>query len=302
MIVDLHTQIWQKPEQLGAQISAKLRRRFAETGEEIYAGTQLHQDAITCVDVAIILGWQSQHLGIDIPNEVIADYVKTAPDRLIGFAGVDPTKGGDPLKEVRELKMGGVVVSPCDQNFHPCDTRAMALFEACQDQGLPVVVHQSPFRVRDTVLEYAQPHLLDEVCRTFPKLRMVIARCGEPWVPQALTMIDKHEHVYADISGLINHPWQLINMLVDANQLEVTNKLLFGSGFPLMSPEHAIERIYSLNRFNQNSAVPVVPRERLRNMIERDTLNCLGIKRNMPAVEHSSDEAISLGQSGSPDS
>ena len=281
MIVDLHTHLWQSPDQLGEQISAQLRERFAEHYELLDASPQAHEAAMEPVDVAIVLGYRSRYLGADLPNQMLIDYVAGRPDRLIGFAGVDPTEVGA-LRGVEQIPatgLSGITVSPAAQDFHPVDTRAMAIYEACESLGLPVLLHQGTHHTRDSKMEYARPYLFDEVARTFPRLKLVIAHCGHPWIEETLTLIGKHANVFADVSNVISRPWQLYNVMLQAHQLEVTERLLFGSDFPYMMPGEAIETIYSLNRFVHGTALPSVPREKLRAIIERDTLACLGLKR-----------------------
>jgi predicted TIM-barrel fold metal-dependent hydrolase len=56
------------------------------------------------------------------------------------------------------------------------------------------------------------------------------------------------------------------------------NKLLFGSGFPYAEPDVCIETLLGFNRMLANTYLPQVPREKLRSIVERDSLTLLGIK------------------------
>jgi predicted TIM-barrel fold metal-dependent hydrolase len=281
MIIDLHTHLWHSPDQLGPQIAAQVRSVFADRPDRLDAGPLAHEAAMEPVDMAVVLGFKSRYLGADVPNELIAEYVQRQPEKYIGFAAIDPT---DPsymaeLERLPAMRMSGVTISPANQDFHPADTRAMRLYETCEAMGLPVLVHHGTHLTAAAKLEYVQPHLFDEVARSFGKLRLVIAHCGHPWIDEALVLIGKHEHVYAEISDVVSRPWPLYNVLLMAHQMEVMEKLLFGSGFPYLTPQEAIETIYSLNRFTHSTGLPAVPREKLRSIVERDTLACLGLKR-----------------------
>jgi len=119
--------------------------------------------------------------------------------------------------------------------------------------------------------------LFDEVARSFPKLRLVIAQMGHPWVDETICLLGKHNNVYADVSGLLGRPWQAYNALVSAHQSQVIDKLLFGSDFPYTVVPDCIEALYSINQFSQGTNLPVVPRESLRGVVERDALGLLGI-------------------------
>jgi predicted TIM-barrel fold metal-dependent hydrolase len=281
MIVDIHTHLWQNPEQLGPQIAAQLRERFAGSWELLDAGPQAHEQATEPVDVAVVLGFKSRYLGADLSNDYIAEYISRDPRKFIGFAGVDPMDA-DCVQQIERLVgqgFSGVTISPASQDFHPAHTQAMAVYEACAELRLPVLIHQGTHYTRDSKMEYAQPYLFDEVARQFPALRLVMAHCGHPWVDETLTLIGKHEHVFADLSNIVARPWQLYQIMMQAHHQQVTDHLLFGSDFPYMTPGEAIETMYSINTFSHGTPLPAVPREKLRSIIERDTLEALGIRR-----------------------
>jgi len=283
MIVDTLTHVWQSVDQLGPQISAQLRARFGGPTERLDATPTTHLDATECTDIAFVLGYRSVHLHASVPARFVSAYISQRPDRLIGFAGIDPLEDGylDQVAQLRSLRLDGVVISPAEQGYHPCHSAAMALYEKCQSMNLPIIVLQGGHRcVRDSMLEYAQPHLLDEVARSFPQLRLLIAHCGFPWTDQTLALIGKHRNVYAELSGVSAEPWLLYNVLLRGMHMGVLDRLLFGSDFPHQRPEQVIEVIYSLNHLTQGTAMHGVPRERLRTIVERDALAALGLKRS----------------------
>jgi uncharacterized protein len=271
MIVDCHTQIWNS--------HAQLARDATASAPTVQADESHHLAAVEPVDKAIVLAFKSRHLGADIPNRFVAEYVRRYPAKLIGFAGIDPCEP-DCLEELRvardELNLRGVVISPEMQNFHPTDTRAMRLYERCAQRGLPVLVEQN-HRHPAARLEYASPILLDEVAREFPQLRIVIARLGHPWVAQTVVLLGKHANVYADVAGLLPQSWLSYTALLTAYEYGVMDKLLFGSDFPYRSPAACIEALYTINQFTHGSNLQAIPREQLRGIVERDTLALLGI-------------------------
>ena len=42
------------------------------------------------VETAVVLAFVAPAVGFNVPNEYVADYVRLHPDKLIGFASVDP--------------------------------------------------------------------------------------------------------------------------------------------------------------------------------------------------------------------
>jgi predicted TIM-barrel fold metal-dependent hydrolase len=282
MIVDVHTRIWESSDQLGQAVSEQLRRRHREPWDRPTASITAHDQAMSPVQHAIILGLHSELLGARIDHATVAQYVRRDPVSYVGFAGIDPTAGGplDSLDRAQELGLEGVVLSPAAQGFHPSDSRVMPLYEACEARGLPILVESGALFARQARMEFDQPYLLDEVARTFPELRLVLTSLGDPWIDQGLALTAKHPTVFADLSEIIRRPWPLYNALLRAHQRGVIEQIVFGSNFPFHTPERAIVNIYSVNTLIQGTHLPSVPREQLRSIIERNTLRCLGIRED----------------------
>jgi hypothetical protein len=56
------------------------------------------------------------------------------------------------------------------------------------------------------------------------------------------------------------------------------DRLLFGSGYPYALPQTCIEALLGFNKMLSDTHLPQVPREKLRSVIERDSLAALGLK------------------------
>lgn len=303
MIIDCYTHIWEHPAELGRCVPANSRfsGKNGQNADLSRAAPSRHLVAAEPVSATFVLGFQSRYLGADIPNERISAYVRTHPDRLIGFAGVDLTFPRAAITEVRrtrsDLGLSGLALAPAAQDFHPTSAAAMQLYAEAMSQGLPVLFHTGVFTTAATKLEYAHPVLLDEVAREFPELRIVIAHMGYPWVHETIALLAKHEHVYAEISRLLTQPWQAYQALLSAWQMGVISKLLFGSGFPSGSPAQCIEELYGINHLCQGTNLPPIPREQLRGIVQRDALTALriavpgGMKSASPATPDADSDA-----------
>jgi hypothetical protein len=291
MIVDCHTHVWQSPDQLGQLVLGDLPRpvrprslrlpneRASQRGIPS-ADADYHWSQSTAVDKLIVLGFKSRYLRAEIPNRYVSDYVNRFPQKLIGFAGIDPTEPNavDEVKHVKtELRLRGLTLSPANQDFHPSDTRAMRVYAIAEELGMPILMHPGGAFTEQSKLEYGRPYLLDEICRNFPRLRVIIAQLGQPWVDETICLLGKHANVFADVSGLLKRPWQAYNALVSAYQYGVIDKLLFGSDFPYTNATECIEALYQLNQIAHGTQLPMVPRESLRGIVERDTLTLLGL-------------------------
>ena len=279
MIVDVHTHLWDLPEQMGPGTARLLAAASDTADDQLDASPEAYDEAMEPIDHSIILGFHSRYLDASIPHEQVARYVSRNPAKYLGFAGIDPmvSESVESLDEAQDLGLVGVLISPAAQGYHPTHSKAMRLYEKCQERGLPVVVHPGTHLDMAAVMEFSQPHLLDGVGREFPELRLVLAQTGHPWTDPALWLVGKHRHFYADLSDLTLRPWQLYNVLLLAHQQGVMDHLLLGSDFPFSTPELAVKTIYSVNTHTQGTQLPTIPREQLRSIVERDALACLGL-------------------------
>lgn len=280
VIVDCHSHIWEYPRHISEQFVQEANSRARGKPIDIHVPPDRHWAAMTAVDKVIVFGMRAHHSGIVTPNEYIADYVRRHPEKVIGFASVDPIR--DSAIEVLEhaigtLQLRGVKLGPIYQNIHPTDSRMMAVYEFCEANSVPILIHQGTTFPRTAPLKYALPILLEDVALAFPELRMVIAHLGHPWIAETLVLIRKQPHFYSDISALHYRPWQFYNALVMAKEYGVLDKLLFGSDFPFTTPEATIDALRNLNHLVQGTNLPTLLPEEIEGVIHSPTLRYLNL-------------------------
>ncbi len=204
---------------------------------------------------------------------------------LVGFGIVHPLVdniGSRSLASFREMGLQGLVVYCCNGGFHPTHTRAMRLYEGAAELKLPIFFHNCAPLLSGDILEFAQPMLLDEVARSFPNLKMIIGNMGLPFLSQTLCLLSKHPNVFADLSIVPNRTWEVYDLIVQSFEWGVMDKLFFGSGYPAAVAGNCIETLLGFNRMVSGTSLPIVPREKIRAVIERNTLSILGL--NPPAA------------------
>ena len=214
-------------------------------------------------------------------NRDLADYV-AGNTKAYGFANIQPVEDNIRLKAVKNATIDrgicGAVLYCSENNFHPAHSRAMQFYEAAQQLGLIVYFHNCPPYSPAAAMDYAQPWLIDEIARTFPDLKIIIGRMGMPFFWQTEAILAKHKNVYADISVHPQRTWRNYNVIVSAYEAGIMDKVLFGSGFPFAEPDACIETLLGFNKILADTHLPQVPREKLRSIVERDTLTLLGLK------------------------
>jgi predicted TIM-barrel fold metal-dependent hydrolase len=283
MIIDIHSQVWASLDQLGPELARRLRARQTDQWFAFDAGPDAHERAMACVSGSVVIGFRSDRLGARVPNEFIATVAGKAPHRTVGIASIDPLAADafDQLDLATDLGLVGVAVSPACQGFHPTHSSAMRLYERCADRKLPLFVCDQQPWASGALLEFARPHLWDDVAQSLPELPIVLGHMGHPWIDETLVMLEKHANIYATTAGVASRPWQLYNALLSAFSLGVIHKLLFGSGYPFETPAKAIESLYSANAYCHGTQLPSIPRSAIRSVVERDSLAMLGITHEL---------------------
>lgn len=282
MIVDCHTHVHKYPGHLSDEFvhEAQARSRAKPVEVDANVTAERHWKAMAGVDKVIVLGMRAFHSGIMVPNEYVADYASQHPEKVIGFAGVDPAH--DNVRQTLEvavdkLNLRGVKLGPVYQNLHPTDKRIMEVYEFCEARKLPIMIHQGTTFPRVAPLKYSLPLLLEDVAFQFPNLRMVIAHLGHPWVEDTLVLIRKQPNLYADLSALHYRTWQFYNSLILAKEYGVLGKVLFGTDYPYTSPEATIEALRNFNKLVEGTNLPRLEDEDIENIIHSPTLEHLGL-------------------------
>jgi len=288
MIIDCHTRLWSDIRQLGSETAAKLASGVPKTWAEECGDAAAHGRAMSCIDASFIIGHRADLVGAHVPNELIADYVSRDAQYRYGIAGIDPLAESvdQDFSMAMNLGLSGIAVSPSLAGFHPTHSCAMHIYEKCCENNLPVFVTMPQPIPASAVLDFARPIHWDEVARTYPDLKIMFTQFGFPWIDELLVLAGKHEHVFAEVSGVATRPWQVYNALSTAWSLDVIDRLLFGSGFPLSTPQQAIESLYSVNVSIKGTPLPPIPRARVKEIVERDAFACLGIEHTLPSAQN----------------
>ena len=77
--------------------------------------------------------------------------------------------------------------------------------------------------------------LIDEVAVDFPDMPIILAHPSFPWQEEALSIATHKPQVYIDLSGW--SPKYFPPILVQYANTLLKDKILFGSDYPVLSPE-----------------------------------------------------------------
>jgi predicted TIM-barrel fold metal-dependent hydrolase len=278
MIIDCHTHFMQ-PEYL----DKRLHPQWRAVGYEPFPKMtfERYDEAMTPVDRAIVFGIRANALGVVTPNERIAELVARRPDKYIGFMALDPTDPGaisEMDRCVSDLGLKGIKLYPTMQHCDIRDARFFPFFHRAQQHRLPILLHLGASPFPGSILRYSQPLLLDEVAPAFPEVKFIIAHLGHPWQRDTAIVVRKHPNVFADISGVWHRPWEGYNAIITCIEWGVTEKLLFGSDYPLWTPAEAMAKLRTLNDQVSGTRLPQIPEDVIEGIIQRNALAVLGLQ------------------------
>jgi len=195
--------------------------------------------------VVFTVDWEARSGIPPIPNEEIAEAAAANADVLIPFASVDPGRP-DAVERARRLiadhDVKGFKFHPNAQAFHPNDPSAYPLYEAIAEAGLPALFHTGHSGIGTGLpggggfrLKYSNPMALDDVAADFPDLQIVMAHPSFPWQDEAISICLHKTNVWIDLSGW--SPKYFPPQLVQYANTQLKTKVLFGSDFPLITPD-----------------------------------------------------------------
>ena len=279
-IYNVHSHAWEPEQHIAAATRAEADRARGRPMDLNVDFEHFMQSEAAHFAKTVVFGAKAKRTGYWVPDAYIAEFVARAPDKLIGFAACDPTQAGA-LAELRqgieELGLAGVKMMPMYAGFDPRDERCQPIYAYCQARALPILFHSGTTFNQNAPLGFTRPWLFDEVGMRYPELRMVLAHVGHPYTEECLVVIRKHPHVYADISALFYRPWQFYNMLIAAQEYNVTGKLLFGTDYPFAKAEESINGLRNANHIIANSGLPQVTDTTIAGILERDIPHLLGL-------------------------
>jgi len=181
-----------------------------------------------------------------ISNEEVLEEAAKHKDVMLPFASIDPAKGKMGVREARRLienyDVRGFKFHPQFQEFFPNDRMAYPLYEVIAEHQLPALFHTGHSGMGTGMpggggvrLKYGNPMYVDDVAVDFPDMPIILAHPSWPWQDEALSICLHKPQVYIDLSGW--SPKYFPPQLVQYSNTQLKRKVLFGSDFPLITPD-----------------------------------------------------------------
>ncbi len=173
-------------------------------------------------------------------NQFISACADTGAD-LVGFGSLFPTMENweEELEYIQTLNIKGIKIHPDFQKVPIDEPKAIDMYRAIAKAGIPVLFHMG-----DAHLDYSTPQRLTNLIRQVPDLVAIAAHFGgwQSW-DRAYEQI-LPENVYYDTSSAI--PYLGIERSLDFLDKLGAHRFLFGTDFPMCTPEEELAHFLSL--------------------------------------------------------
>jgi uncharacterized protein len=191
-----------------------------------------------------------------ISSAEIAAEAARHSDVLIPFGSVDPRRGAAAVAQarslVRDYAVKGFKFHPTLQGFAPNDETFYPLWAEIESLGVPALFHTGQTGIgaglaggRGLKLRLSDPMLVDDVAADFPGLTVILAHPSVPWASSSISIATHKANVYIDLSGW--SPKYFPADLVRAANSYLQDKVLFGTDYPLLTPERWLKDFESLD-------------------------------------------------------
>ena len=176
-------------------------------------------------------------------NDYIAAEVAAHPDQFIGFGSLHP-EHPEMEKELDYLLsrgLRGVKLHPDFQHFLLDDPKAIRMFEAMAERGLPLLVHTGDVRY-----PYSEPERMARVLDAVPGLTAICAHLGgwSRW-SDAWKILAGREQVYVDCSSSMYAitPEEATAVIRHYG----VDRVFFGTDYPMWTPRQELDRLNALD-------------------------------------------------------
>lgn len=191
--------------------------------------------------------------GIVMSNKTLEHSVQVYPDYLSYCIGLDSAYSNEHIEEslplieenLKKKQCCGIKLYPGYNHYYVSDSRYDPVYELARKYKQPVAIHTGLTATTNALLKYSHPLTLDEAAVKFPDVQFVMCHIGNPFLQDAIAVLEKNHNVAVDLSGLLegriydmnaflNSQKGYINMLRDwLCYLNRYDSVMFGTDWPL---------------------------------------------------------------------
>lgn len=213
-------------EGLGITLDGTVQTLFSHSGE---------------ITIHLVQSVATTQLQVHSVNNFIAREVAQFPDRLYGFGTLHQESSSEDIRQILDLGLHGVKLHPDIQRFELDDPRIFALCEELEANDLTLLIHTG-----DNRFDFSNPNRLIPLLRAFPKLKVIGAHFGghTMWQEAARQLAGNYENLWVDCSS----SFFALNKEEARDLIHAygTDRVLFGTDYPMWSPKEELKVFRSL--------------------------------------------------------
>ena len=195
------------------------------------------------IEVGVVPGRISPVLGT-IEAGDIAAIVARRPDRLVGYAGIDPVdrrKATAAIDAAVKMGMRGVVIEPglSSRPMHLDDARMYPLYAHCEDLKIPVLFMAGGNAGPDVT--YTSPEHIDRVARDFPDLKIISGHGNWPWAAQMIHICYRRPNIRLSPDMYLFGGMPGAQDYINAANGFMAERFLFATAYPLLPFKDGVE-------------------------------------------------------------
>lgn len=180
-------------------------------------------------------------------NRFISETVKQNSGKMTGLGTLHP-ESDDILRDVEELislGLKGVKLHPDIQGFKIDDFRCLKIYEICEKKHLPILMHTG-----DSRYDNSNPNRLLPILDIYTDLIIIGAHLGgySLW-DEAVKILQQCPNLYVDTSSSLFALDK--KTATDYIRMYGTDKVLFGTDYPMWYPDKEIQRFMNLDLTEQ---------------------------------------------------
>jgi uncharacterized protein len=260
---DCHVNIWNDEHVLplyGQQLARVRQGDMAPKADEATIFAEMAE-----VEKAIVFALRyGDSVGIESDDETTAAAVKAHPEKIVGFAYADPRRK-DCMELLRhaieDLGLKGVKFGPIYNGVALSDPRLEPVYEYCQKNNIPLTMHMGTTFARNAPVDMGRAIHVEPVALKYPDLTMVLAHMGHPWYGDCIAVTRKQPNVFCEVSALFYRPWQYYNILIEAQEYKIIDKIFFGTDFPFSRVRESVDGLNNINDQLEGTRLPRVSEE-----------------------------------------
>jgi len=240
-IIDAHCHIY--PDKIAEKAATATCDFYEGLGSTLNGtvSTLLKEAEIAGIEHCIVQSVATTPKQVSSINNFIANTVEESDGKFTGLGTLHPDSEDikADVDEIIRLGLKGVKLHPDIQQFKIDDYRMLKIYEFCEGK-LPILIHTGDHRY-----DFSNPNRMMPILEIYKNLTVIGAHFGgwSIW-EEATEKLSEYKNFYVDCSSSLYA--MTPEKAKELMQAYGTNRVLFGTDYPMWKPKEEIERFMQI--------------------------------------------------------